>query len=279
MDYYVQLFVEQHPKYSRYHYEIRTLLQRYFEVIYLALNKSNNSETRIICNIAKELAYGLLNELQDIKCAVEQLDKKVDELVNEPECILTGFLYDEYRKHLLCLYPRYPADKYLERKIYSKNESDVQLNSLDVLLKEKRVLILGEAGYGKTYESVTLLQSACINEHTCTLIPVFISLQEYGLFYTDIISGIKYKLGPFCDGDINQLVEQQLKEGRYLLILDGIDDISQEIYRTKFYAEFNNFAAQYNDNYFFITSRFNRYHGELGEQKQYFLTALSKETI
>ena len=61
--------------------------------------------------------------------------------------------------------------------------------------------------------------------------------------------------------------------------MDGIDDISQENYRTKFYAEFNNFAAQYNDNYFFITSRFNRYHGELGEQKQYFLTALNKETL
>lgn len=279
VDYYMQLFIEQHPQYSRYHYEIRTLLQRYFEVIYLALNKSNNSETRIICNIAKELANGLLNELQDIKFAVEQLDKKVDGLCNEPECMPTIFSYDEYRKHLLCLYPLYPADKYLERKIYSKYESDIQLNSLDVLLKEKRVLVLGEAGYGKTYESVTLLQSACLNEHTRTLIPVFISLREYGLLYNDIISGIKYKLGPFCNGNIDQLIEQQLKEGRYLLILDGIDDISQEIYRTKFYAEFNNFAAQYNDNYFFITSRFNRYHGELGEQKQYFLTALNKETI
>lgn len=171
MDYYVQLFVEQHPNYSRYHYEIRTLLQRYFEVIYLALNKSNNSETRIICNTAKELANGLLSELQYIKSAVEQLDKKVDGLLNEPECMPTSFSYDEYRKHLLCLYPLYPADKYLERKIYSKYESNIQLNSLDVLLKEKRVLVLGEAGYGKTYESVTLLQSACLNEHTLTLIP------------------------------------------------------------------------------------------------------------
>ena len=111
VDYYVQLFVEQHPNYSRYHYEIRTLLQRYFEVIYLALNKSNNSETRIICNTAKELANGLLSELQYIKSAVEQLDKKVDGLLNEPECMPTSFSYDEYRKHLLCLYPLYPADK------------------------------------------------------------------------------------------------------------------------------------------------------------------------
>lgn len=279
IDYYLHLFVEQHPTYSRYHYEIRTLLQRYFEVIYLALNKSNNNETRVICNVAKELAYGLLDELQDIKCTVEQLDKKIDELVAESECASTNFLFDEYRKHLLCLYPLYSADKYLERKIYPKDKSDSQLNSLDVLLKEKCVLVLGEAGYGKTYESITLLQSACRNEDTSTLIPVFIPLQEYGLLYTDIFSGIRYKLSPFCDGETDKLIEQQLKEGRYLLILDGIDDIGQELYHTKFYADLNNFIAQYNDNFFFITSRFNRYHGELGEKKQYFLTALSEETV
>ena len=279
IDYYVQLFVEQHPRYSRYHYEIRTLLQKYFESIYLALNKSNNNETRVICNVVKELAHGLLDELQGIKSAVEQLDKKVDVLVNEPECQPTKFLFDEYRKHLLCLYPRYPVCEYLERKIYSKNESYIQLNSLDVLLKEKNVLVLGEAGYGKTYESIILLQRACTNENTGTLIPVFISLQEYGLLYADIISGIKYKISPFCDGEVDKLIEQQLKEGRYLLIMDGIDDITQDDYRTKFYAEFNNFAAQYSKNFFFITSRFNRYHGELGEKKQYFLTALSEQTI
>lgn len=279
MDYYVQLFVEQHPKYSRYHYEIRVLLQKYFEVIYHAVNKSNNNETRVICNVAKELAHGLLDELQDIKSAVEKLDKKVDVLVNDPEYPPTKFLFNEYRKHLLCLYPRYPACEYLERKIYSKNESDVRLNSLDVLLKEKHVLVLGEAGYGKTYESIVLLQRACTNEDTRTLIPVFISLQEYGLLYTDIISGIKYKISPFCDGEVDKLIRQHLKEGRYLLIMDGIDDIAQDDHRAKFYAEFNNFAAQYSKNFFFITSRFNRYHGELGEKKQYFLTALSEQTI
>lgn len=170
--------------------------------------------------MAKELAHGLLDELQDIKSAVEQLDKKVDVLVNEPECPPTKFLFDEYRKHLLCLYPRYPVCEYLERKIYPKNESDVQLNSLDVLLKEKHVLVLGEAGYGKTYESIILLQRACTNEKTRTLIPVFISLQEYGLLYTDIIGGIKYKITPFCDGEVDKIIEQQLKEGRFLLIMD-----------------------------------------------------------
>lgn len=75
-DYYVKLFVEHNPEYSRYQYDIRFLLQKYFEIIYLALNKSSNNETRIICNIIKELAYGLLDELQDIKSTVAQIDRK-----------------------------------------------------------------------------------------------------------------------------------------------------------------------------------------------------------
>lgn len=200
-------------------------------------------------------------------------------MVNEPECLPTKFLCDEYRKYLLCSYPRYPDNEYLERGIYSKNESSVKSNSLDVLLKEKCVLVLGEAGYGKTYESIILLQKACTNENTRTLIPVFIPLREYGLLYTDIIGGIKYKISPFCDGEIEEFIEHQLKNGGYLLIFDGIDDITQDTYRTKFYDEFRNFSAQYNNNYFFITSRINCYHGELGEKKQYFLTALSEQTV
>ena len=278
-DYYVKLFVEHNPEYSRYQYDIRFLLQKYFEIIYLALNKSSNNETRIICNIIKELAYSLLDELQDIKSTVAQIDRKIDILVNEPECLPTKFLCDEYRKYLLCSYPRYPDNEYLERGIYSKNESSVKSNSLDVLLKEKCVLVLGEAGYGKTYESIILLQKACTNENTRTLIPVFIPLREYGLLYTDIIGGIKYKISPFCDGKIEEFIEHQLKNGRYLLIFDGIDDITQDTYHTKFYDEFRNFSAQYNNNYFFITSRINCYHGELGEKKQYFLTALSEQTV
>lgn len=61
--YYIQLFIEQHPRYSRYHYEIRLLIQKYFNVIYSTLNESNNDETRIICNLTKEHAHGLSAEL------------------------------------------------------------------------------------------------------------------------------------------------------------------------------------------------------------------------
>ena len=279
INYYMHLFVENYPQHSSHYYEISVILQRYFEAIYRALNKSDNAETRVVCNAVKELAQGLSYELQDIKSKLEQIDGKVDTLVGRQNHTSTRFLFDEYRKYLLCLYPQYSADEYLERKIYSKDEQDVQLNALDVLLREKSVLVLGEAGYGKTYESVTLLQKACTNENMHTLIPIFIPLQEYGLLYSDIIGGIKYKINYFCDGRADEFIEEKLKEGKCVLIFDGVDDIAQEIDQKKFYAEFNNFTAQYRNNYFFVTARFNRYNGKLGAKKEYFLTALSEQTV
>lgn len=119
----------------------------------------------------------------------------------------------------------------------------------------------------------------CINENTHTLIPIFIPLQEYGLLYSDIIGGIKYKISYFFDGRADEFIEEKLKEGKCVLIFDGVDDIAQEIDRKKFYAEFSNFTAQYRNNYFFVTARFNRYNGKLGAKKEYFLTALSEQTV
>lgn len=277
--YYAQLFSEQHPQYSRYTYEIRVILQKYFDVIFLTLNHSANNETRIICNITKELSQGLSSELQTIQQSINQVNKNLSALLTSPEEPSNEFFYDDYRKHLLCLYPLYPVDSYLERKIYTKDETDTLLNSLDVLLDKKRILLIGEAGFGKTYESIILLQKACTYKNEQQLIPVLFPLQEYGLLYPDIISGIKYKLSPFCQGNVDKIIDEHLKEGRYIFIFDGIDDIAQELYTTKFYAEANNLFTQYDKNYYFITSRFNRYHGELGEKKQYRLTAINESTI
>lgn len=277
--YYVHLFIEKYPRHNPYCYEITFVLQKYFEVIYRTLNKSDDTETQVICNVVKELSYELLDELQSIKIELKHIGKKLDTLVGEQDHPCTRFLFDEYKQYLLCLYPLYPSDEYLERKIYSKDECDIQLNDLDVLLKEKNVLVLGEAGYGKTYESITLLRKICTDDNTQLLIPIFIPLQEYGLLYSDIIGGIKYKISAFCDGRTEEFVEEKLKNGKCVLIFDGIDDIAKEIDRKKFYVEFNNFTTRYSNNYFFVTARFNRYHEELGAKKTYFLTALSEQTV
>ena len=277
--YYVQLYIEQHPEYRKYHYEVKNIIQKYFDIIYRSLNKSNNDDIRIVSNIAKELSAELSSELQDIKLMLGTIDKKLDGRSDGSETVVDIIFIDDYRKHLLCLYPTYSANQYIERKIYPKDESDKKTDALDILLNEKSILVLGEAGYGKTYEAITLIQKACSNEKTRNLIPVFLPLQEYGLLYLDIISGIKHKLSPFSEGNIDKIIETKLRNGEFLLVFDGIDDISQDIFRTKFHVDFKNLSAQYNNNYFFVTSRFNRYNGELGEKQQYHLTGINEQII
>ena len=57
------------------------------------------------------------------------------------------------------------------------NNKIIDVYPLITVMNEKNILVLGEAGYGKTYESITLVQKACSNENTRNLIPVFLPLQ------------------------------------------------------------------------------------------------------
>lgn len=280
--YYVNLFIEEHPNYRKYHHKVRSILKKYFEIIYLSLNKSSNRETQIICNTAKELSLELRHELEEISSRLDTLDaikKNVDNLVIASEISPPKLSLEKYVTRLLRIDPRYPSEAYLKRLLFSTDNRNSHIDSLDAVLQHKRVLLLGEAGYGKTYESITLLYQACNNIDKLKLIPIFFSLREYGLLYPNIISGIKYKLAPFCDGEVDLLIQQDLTAGRYLLILDGIDDIDGKSNHKKFQAEFNSFTTQYNANYFFVTSRYNRYTEELFDVKKYHLSALSKEVI
>ena len=47
------------------------------------------------------------------------------------------------------------------------------------------------------------------------------------------IGGIKYKINYFCDGRADEFIEEKLKEGKCVLIFDGVDDIAQEIDQKK----------------------------------------------
>ena len=274
--YYVQLFIEQHPKYSRYHYDISSLIEKYFKVIFNAFNKSDTDATRVVCNVLNELIGELSNELLESNKRIEQ---KIDLL--HAECIdsPSSFSMEAYYSYLLSLYPAYSRESYLPRKIYEKKNTDKEFDVLDTLLVKKNVLLLGEAGFGKTFESIVLLNKVCQDNRTNNCIPLYFPLYEYGLLYNDILSGIKRKIDAFSNGNSDKLIVEWMQNGKLIFIFDGIDDISQEMFLTKFFADVNDIAAKYRENLFFFTSRFNRYHGELSTQNQYFLSSLDEQTI
>ena len=290
VDYYVNLFVEYCPKYKKYHCAIRNLILRYFRVVFSSLNKIDSEPVRVVCNISKELANELSNQISEgfdatgkklasLNTKIDGLNAKVDSLINDENMEAPTFSRKDYCSFLAFLFPAYPDNSYINRKIFTNTDENKAVTSIDALLVEKKVLLLGEAGFGKTYESITLLRTAITDSRTTSKIPVLLQLYEYGILYSDIISGIKHKVGDYCTGDKDELIRTWLQNGDLLLIFDGIDDISADDLREKFIIEANDLTAKYSNNMFFFTARFNRYHGELGIQCIYTLSRIDEYTI
>lgn len=279
--YYVQLFVERYPNYISYKSDIYSLIQSCFEVIYSTLNNSSDEKIRVIGSIAKELAGEISNEIQVIKTDVLAINDKIDILLNQMnnEFRNNDIQFEQYFEYLFHLYnSTINNDSLFPRSLYKDGE-DNDIDSLDALLRDKHILLLGEAGYGKTYESLRLINKICIISKSKDLLPFYLPLSEYGILYSSIMEGIQYKLSPYCENVSKKLIQQWLISGQAVLVLDGIDEIQMKESRSKFVADVKNIALQYNKCYLFITSRINRYHGELGNISIYKLRALSRDVI
>lgn len=281
ISYYEKLFIDQNPNFTIYEKEISSLIQHCFNAIFMALNDTkSDGNVRIICNIAKELAGEISSQLNQINENIGVLNSKLDKIVNDNSSPVVAKIYLE--KYLECL-ARLFIDKmkstYFHRNIYSTNSDTKNNNVFDALLSEKHILLLGEAGFGKTYESMNLLHSACSNVGTKEFVPFYLPLYEYGVLYESIIDGLKHKLKPYCEGDSEPIIRSWLSNGQALLILDGIDDILNVDKKYQFIMDSKNVILNYNQSYIFISSRVNRYSGELGSIKEHYLRGLDRKVV
>lgn len=279
VNFYVGLFIEKNPKHSVYKTEVLNLIHQTFTIVFNTLNHIDNESTRIICNVVKEMVGEVDSELAEIRNDISAINKKVDTFINDKESTLAKFDCKRYFEYIVRSNPSYSQEDYIERKIYPRDENLQEIDALSVLLKYKKVILLGEAGYGKTYEAITLLKRTCTADSIDILFPVFLPLLEFGTIYSSIIEGISSKVRPFCEGNVTELVKQWLNNGKLILILDGIDDIPNESNKTRFVIDLQNMNQQYNLCYYFITSRLNRYKGEFDGFNEYSIAKLSKATI
>lgn len=278
ISYYVQLFAEEHPKYRTYSYEVKFIICKYFEVTFNALNKIPNDTARVVCNYLKELCSDLSEGLNEVKSGITEINRKIDQLIpaetDEPK-----FDFEKYLKYSSSILPSYDKEKYINRKLYTKEQADNTADVIDALLRDKQLLVLGEAGFGKTYEALTLLRKVYTDERSRELLPVFLPLREYGVLYDSIWSGIKSKLSPFCEGDIDQKLLVLLQNGKIVIIADGIDEITDENSYTKFFIDANDFLAKFSSVFYFFSTRTNKYYDQLSIKTKYYLTGIDEITV
>ena len=274
ISYYEKLFIEQYPKYIIYEKEISLLIHNCFNAIFTALNSTNSDENaRVICNITKELAGEISSQLNAI-------ESKIDRVISNANSPVDAKLnIERYFEYLARLFVGKMKNEHLQRNIYTINPDSKNICALDALLLDKHIILLGEAGFGKTYESMNLLCSVCSSSETKEIIPFYLPLYEYGVLYESIIDGLKHKLAPYCDGDSEPIIKKWLSDGQALLIMDGIDDILDAGMKNKFILDSKNVILNYNQSYVFISSRINRYSGEFGSIKEYYLRGLDRRVI
>ncbi|MCB5130982.1 hypothetical protein LGW84_02900 [Streptococcus mutans] len=273
VDYYLNLFIEEYPKYKLYKNDFKQIIQKYFEIIFKQLNKLDTHESQALSRIIKEISNGLDEQLQYLKHIVDDNNAMLKQAVN-------GTFRISYIEALLATSGEsFVQSDYFERYLFQDTEGSKEKDSLDILLQYHKVVLIGEAGIGKTFETFRLINQLCIKYSNYQLIPIYIPLMEYEDSLRTLFEIIQSKMELFCEGNSKEAIRQLFVNNQLALFFDGIDDIVDERKRLKFFSEANQLMAQYNQNVFFFTTRDNRYKHELGEEKSFFLTNLSESII
>ena len=274
VDYYLNLFIEKYPKYKLYNSDLKQVLQKYFKVIFKQLNKIKTPESQALCRIIKEFIDDLDKQLIYLSAIVDDNNTMLKKLVNG------NFRISSYIKTLLATSgDSFVQSDYFERYLFQDIAGSKAKDSLDILLQHHKVVLKGEAGFGKTFETFKLINQLCAKYSSYQLIPVYVPLIEYEDSLGTLFEIIQSKMEPFCEGNSKEAINQLFVNNRLALFFDGIDDIVDERKRLKFFSEANQLMTHYNQNFFFFTTRNNRYKHELGEDKNFLLTNLADTVI
>ncbi len=136
-----------------------------------------------------------------------------------------------------------------------------------VLSNKKRILLLGDAGYGKSTE-LRVLASKFITQQYSELIPIYIELNTYT--NEEMIDYVRMKVG---EDSITLLEEEKHK---LLFLFDEFDQVLNKQEATR---KLENFSQEYNESTIVIACRTNFYSGQFEEYDIYILASLNDDDI
>ncbi|WP_049858483.1 NACHT domain-containing protein [Gloeothece citriformis] len=139
------------------------------------------------------------------------------------------------------------------------------ISGMEIVAQHERLMILGKPGAGKTTFLQYIALQCIQGQYKADLVPFLLPLrswmtelpeeENFSLFNVVLRLGARYNL------TIEKTITL-LEEGKFLLLLDGLDEVSEEETETIF-REINQFLTTYYKNPIIITSR-------TGFQKYYF---------
>ena len=151
-------------------------------------------------------------------------------------------------------------------------------NAVTVAGKTKQVIISGTGGLGKSMMMHYFLLQGVHDYMETGLIPLLVRLKDFGYTTTKIRDYLYEEFEALSEGGIDEdTYEELLKQGKFILLLDGMDEI-QTAYRGLFEREIGKFVKLYKNNILIISSRPNsNFRGLGGKFEEYLLQPLTQD--
>lgn len=277
LTYLSEKFIDKNPNYFIKKGNIYQDLYSLSKVVFDIVNDYSNDET------ARLIIAQLKDAFDEQYTQLYKQNEKIYSLLEERLAIPNGNnTVDFNNQDIIRLYkssltPHYLCqNNYIARNIYTDN--DAAQSSVDCLLRDKRIVLLGDPGSGKTYEIINVLKEVCTNTAFDKYIPIHMKLMEYGIVHDSIFEYIKQQLRPYYGIIADEQLTNELNTDKFIIILDGVDEILNVETRVKFFAEINQMLSSTNA-YYYITSRINPYHGNIKTIVEYRIKDLTQEQI
>jgi hypothetical protein len=168
----------------------------------------------------------------------------------------------------------------LDLPLRDKSQYEIK-QSEDLLNISEPIMVLGEPGSGKTYLLKHIAQKI-IELNPCEgvlRIPIIIEARYWGPNLKTIVEYVFSKLNHFVPGLTLIMVEQELAQSRYWILIDGYDEIRDPNLKTDFRLEVEG-IARCRMAKIIMTSREANYHGEFDAHfRAYNIKGISDDQI
>lgn len=141
------------------------------------------------------------------------------------------------------------------KKVATKDGEEIANN-------QQRFIVLGKPGAGKTtflkYLALAMLHKNSIIKNR--RLPIFITLRYWADKKCRLIPYITDQFETYGFKQTGPLVENLLKQGKCLVLFDGLDEVSQEVNLDKIISDIRDFTDKYSNNQYVISCRVAAYN-------------------
>lgn len=163
---------------------------------------------------------------------------------------------------------------YINRSISDTQNPEKKLSLFEELKNFRKIVLLANAGMGKTFEALKLSQLILSDKKFDNYIPIFLRANLYKTSFDNLEEGIKEQLRPFTKTNTDKYFADNICDN-IILIIDGLDEVTDKSKYRSLINEINRFAALYPKMFSFITCRTNQFHNDLSNYKDFTLNPLT----